>query len=166
MLCVDMQEYITSGDISRLRTHLKLSLFLKLEYGLKKDREAGVTHHVDNVTVQNVDLRGFAQQDETDHIIASVEAKLTDFTVKDETGEIIDGSNDEQKLVRYEWDLSRRTNNHTFTKNDNGQTRCPYCGEPILLTAKTRCEYCGREIKRADHEFVLCSIKVLSQTAL
>ena len=40
---------------------------------------------------------------------------------------------------------------------------CPSCGAPLDINASARCPYCDSVIQRADHDWVICSIKGVSQ---
>jgi hypothetical protein len=165
-LYVSMQKCWTKGDISELRPFFTDALFTQFERQLAQKKEKGLTNRVENISVQNVALRGFRQENGVDHMIVRVEARIIDYTVDDSTGKVVSGSKDREKFMTYEWDMSRTSGKRSLKKDGGGRPLCPSCGAPLDLNASARCEYCGSVISSSEHDWAICRISGISQKTL
>ena len=165
-LYVRMQNCWTAGDLSMLRPYFTDALVTQFERQLKQKTAQGLVNHIDRISVQNVTLRGFRQENNTDHIIAKVETRIVDYTVEKSTGKIVSGSNTAEKFMTYEWDMSRTTGFATLKKDGVGRVFCPNCGAPLDVNVSARCEYCGGVITNSDHDWAIAKITGLSQKTI
>ena len=165
-LYVRMQNCWTAGDISELRPYFTDALFTQYERQLAAKRAQKLTNYVERISVQNVAVRGFRQSNGVDHMILKVEARIVDYTLNDETGALVSGSRDREKLMVYEWDLSRTSGMITLKRNGVNKIICPNCGAPLDINVSARCEYCDSVITSSEHDWAICSIKALSQTTM
>ena len=165
-LYVRMQNCWTKGDISELRPYFTDASFTQFERQLAQMRAQNLTNYVERISVQNVAVRGFKQINGVDHMILKVEARIIDYTVNDQTGQIVSGSKDREKFMTYEWDMSRTTGARSLKKDGLGRVFCPSCGAPLDINVSARCEYCGSVITSSEHDWAICEIKALSQTTL
>ena len=165
-LYVRMQNCWTGGDISTLRPYFTDALFTQFERQLNQKTAQGLVNHVDRISVQNVTLRGFCQENNTDHIIVKLETRIVDYTVEKSTGKIVSGSNTAEKFMTYEWDMSRTTGYTTLKKDGVGKIFCPNCGAPLDVNVSARCEYCGGVITSSNHDWAIAKITGVSQKTL
>lgn len=165
-LYVRMQNCWTKRDISELRPYFTDALFTQFERQLAQKKAQGLTNYVERIAVQNVSLRGFTQANGVDHMILKLEARIVDYTLNDQTGQLVSGSRDREKFMTYEWDMSRTSGVKTLKKDGVGRVFCPSCGAPVDINASARCEYCGSVLQSSEHDWAICSIKALSQQTL
>lgn len=165
-LYVQMQQNWTAKDISPLRPYFSDSLFAQLERQLDTYRVSKRTNYVERIAVLDVSLRGYYRQAGSDHIIADVCARITDYVLSDTTGEIVSGSKTAEKIMTYEYDLIRPSGKTSDSENDTHVTNCPNCGAPVNINRTAKCPYCD-SIITVDHQtFVINNIKGVSQRTL
>ena len=162
-LYVQMQNCWTAKDIEPLRPYFTDALFTQFERQLEQKKAQGVTNYVERISVQYVNVRGFTQDGECDHMIVELQARIVDYTLNDATGAVVSGDRNKEKFMTYEYDLSRTTGHKSLEKDEFGRTTCPSCGAPLDINASARCEYCGSVLKASDHDWAICKITGLSQ---
>ena len=168
-LFVQMQNCWTARDIEPLRPYFTDALFTQFERQAAQKKADGLTNRIERVSVQMVEFRGFRQDGVNDHLIVKLQARMIDYTVKDDTGKVVSGSPDREKFMTYEWDLSRTTGIKTgggLKKDELGRTVCPSCGAPLDINASARCEYCGSVINASAHDWAICNITAISQQTM
>ncbi len=164
-LYVQMQNGWTAKDIESMRPYFTDVLFTQMERSLKLLIKNGETNHVERIAVLDVTPRGFHQTSGEDHIMLRLRTRITDYTVKDKTGEVVRGSRDNEKFMTYEWDLMRPTG--IFTGKDGSTAikhiSCPGCGAPLDINASARCPYCNSVIQQQAQDWVISAIKGIKQ---
>lgn len=165
-LYVQMQQCWTAKDISTLRPYFSDALFAQLDRQLDAFRVNRRTNYVDRIAVLDVNLRGYYQQAETDHIVAEVCARITDYTLADETGELISGSKTAEKIMTYEYDLIRPSGKTSVSEKEAHLTNCPNCGAPLNINRTAKCPFCDSIITVDNYDFVINNIKGISQQTL
>ncbi len=166
-LYVQMQNQWTDRDLDPLRPYFTDALFTQMERQVEQMKKANRTNHVERIAVLDVTLRGFRQADGEDHIIAELQTRIVDYTVNDNDGSIVSGSDTVEKFMTYEWELTRTTGSATSsTEEDETKTIiCPNCGAPVDINASARCEYCDTVLVQDSHTWAICSIKGISQVS-
>ena len=135
-----------------------------MERSLRGYAERGETNVVERIAVLDVTPLGFRQTGGDDLITLRLRTRITDYTVKDDTQELVRGSRGQEKFMTYEWDLLRPTG--TKTAGDGGGTKritCPACGAPLDVNASARCSYCGAVVQQQAHSWVLSAIRGVRQ---
>lgn len=165
-LYVQMQTCWTAKDLSSLRPYFSDALYARLDRQLDAHRAEHHTNYVENITVLEVSPSGFYQQAGMDHIIVLVSARITDYTLSDETGELLSGSKTAQKVMTYEYDMIRTSGKTSDTEENTQVTVCPNCGAPISINRTAKCPYCDSIITVEHQSFVIDNIKGVSQKTL
>ena len=162
---VQMQNNWSKKDFSPMRPYFTDTLYAQFERQLQQKIDQKVTPHIDRISVQYVELRGFKQSGGLDHIIVRLQTRITVYTTKDATGEIVAGSPSQEKFMTYEWDIARTTGTKTVKDEHDGLDRsvCPSCGAPVNINASAKCEYCGSILSSSEHDWVISGITALSQ---
>lgn len=162
-LYVQMQNCWQDKDLRSLRPYLSDGFYQQMERQVAAMRKNHQTNYVERIAVLGVTLNGFYQAEDDDHIVATVRTRIVDYTLSDETGELISGDRRKEKFMTYEWDLVRPSGQ---TTRDNGglqQINCPNCNAPLEINQSAKCPYCGTVVTLDDHDFVISSIKGISQ---
>jgi predicted lipid-binding transport protein (Tim44 family)/DNA-directed RNA polymerase subunit RPC12/RpoP len=165
-LYVDLQACCTKRDYEPIRPFFADSFYQQLNRQAKRLTDAHQTNYVENIAVLSVNLRGWYQDKGEDVIIAEVTTRIVDYTLNDETGELVSGNKKKRKLMVYEYALSRPIGRKTGPKSDAGARYCPNCGAALSVNETVKCPYCGTVITFADHDWTVYSIKGISQQTL
>ena len=165
---VQMQNNWTKKDFSPMRPYFSAALYAQFERQLQQKIVQKITNHVDRISVQMVELRGYYQDAGLDHIIVRLQTKIVIYTTSDETGQVITGSTSQEKFMTYEWDITRTSGMKTLKpeKDSLGRSVCPSCGAPIDINASAVCEYCGSVISSTEHDWLISNITAISQKTL
>ena len=65
--------------------------------------------------------------------------------------------------MTYEWTMIRTKGAKSFEQTADAAKNCPNCGAPLDLNATAKCQYCGAVIQSADFDWVIKTIKGISQ---
>ena len=162
-LYVRMQECWQNKTWEEMRTSMDDAIFNQFNAQLNSLIKAGKTNYVDDIAVLGVDLTGFGQDDKHDIVTALVRTRIKDYTVDDATGAVVSGSKTAEKFMTYEWTMIRTKGAKSFEQTADAAKNCPNCGAPLDLNATARCQYCGAVIQSADFDWVIKTIKGISQ---
>lgn len=162
-LYVQLQEQWSEKDLEPLRPYLVDELYAQSERQLNEIVRAGHTPHVERISVLAVNIRGWFEREGKDHVIAELSTRITTYTTDDETGEIVRGNPNLEKFMIYEWDVCRTSGKMTNPNEETKVINCPNCGAPVNINSTARCPYCNSIITVNEHDWLLCSIKGISQ---
>ena len=165
-LYVQMQDCWCKKDISPLRPYLTDELYAQSDRQLDEIRRASQTPHIERISVLGVELRGWFEREGMDHIIAQLNTRITTYSTSDLNGEIVKGNPNIEKFMTYEWDLTRTTGLQTEEEAEMKTVTCPNCGAPVAINKSAKCPYCDTVITLNEHDWVLSSIKGLSQKSV
>ena len=162
-LYVQMQNAWTAKDISPLRPYFTDAYYAQMERTLNQLTKAGYTNYVERIAVLGVDIRGWMQLDDYDHMIVNLRSRIIDYTINDKTGELASGSQTREKFMTYEIDLSRRTGMKTEAQSGMHTVNCPNCGAPLNINTTAKCPYCDSIVTVEEHDWAISTIKGISQ---
>ncbi|MBQ5991803.1 MAG: zinc-ribbon domain-containing transport protein [Clostridia bacterium] len=163
-LYIKMQDCCTKRDVEPIRPYFADSLYQQFDRQMKKLRELHRTNYVDRVAVLSVDLKGYYQDKGEDVIVAEIYARITDYTVDDNTGKVIVGSKTQEKFMTYEYSLSRPIGMKTEPwKEGVSERHCPNCGAPLSVNESIKCPFCDSVLTFSDHDWTVYAIKGISQ---
>jgi len=161
---VRMQNAWTAKDFEPMRPFFTDALYTQFDGQLDQLRKAKQTNYVDNIAVLEVALRGWYETEENQCMVARVRTRIIDYTKDDHTGEIVSGSDKNEKFMVYEYILVRTKGSITHPQTEDTESKtCPHCGAPLNLNQSTKCPYCGSIIEAKDYDWVISSIKGISQ---
>ena len=164
-LYVQMQNCWTAKDITPLRGDFTDEQYAQYDNQLDRYRSEGITNMVERIAVLDVTLVGVKQDEKYDILIANLYTRITTYSIKDETGEIIKGDRDKEKFMRYEWTLIRPKNLQTRVGNESEPEafNCPNCGAALNINKTAMCPYCNSVVTNPNFDWVIAGIKGLSQ---
>lgn len=165
-LYVQMQQCWTAKDISSLRPYFTDAFFAQMDRQLDELRTNKRTNHVERIAVLYVKLLGYRQQAGMDEIIAEVQTRIVDYTISDATGEVLSGDRNAEKLMTYEYTLTRPTGQTTAAETQTAVTNCPNCGATVNINRTAKCPYCDSIITVDNQSFVISAIRGISQKTL
>lgn len=121
------------------------------------------TNYVERIAVLGVDLLGIAQDDVNDTIVARVKTRIVDYTVDDATGGVVSGNKTKELFMEYEWTLIRSRGAKTEHSDHAETVHCANCGAPLEISYSAKCDYCGAVTVNSQYDWVISSIKGISQ---
>ena len=160
---VQLQNAWQKRDISSLRPYLTDTFYAQMERQLQSYIEAHRTNIIDRIAVLSVQLKGYKQENGEDKIIAYLNTRIVDYTVDDNTGNVLYGNKNVEKFMTYEWLLTRTSGQLTGEQEAVQSVVCPHCGATLNINKTAKCDYCGSIVTVEEHGFVISSIKGLSQ---
>ena len=160
---VQMQNGCTDRNIESLRPYFTDALYQQFDRQIKALLANRQINHVDRIAVLDVNLRGFFQEGGDDHLVAELKTRITDYTVKEDTGELVSGSKTAEKFMTYEWDLSRPTGTLTEAAGEITERHCPNCGAPLSVNESAKCPFCDSVITFHDHDWTIYAVKGIAQ---
>ncbi len=162
-LYVQMQHAWTDKNIEPVRPYFSDMLFAQMDRQLQQKNQLHQTNYVQRIAVLEAKPETWYQEGGLDHIVATLKTRIVDFTLDDETQELISGSKTKEKFMTYQWTLSRKSGVET-TKQEGMQTiNCPNCGAPLSINASAKCPYCGSTITLEQEDWVIEKIQAISQ---
>jgi len=160
---VQLQNGWTDKNIESLRPYFTDTAYAQFDRQLDSYRQNRQTNYIERITVLDVDLLGFIQDGTNDKMYAKMKTRIVDYVKDDSTGNIVRGSNKDEKFMEYEWELIRKTGVKTTNGAESHQTNCPNCGAPLNINHSAKCEYCGSILTENSYDWVISSIKAISQ---
>ena len=162
-LYVQLQNCWTAKDLSPMRPYMTDLVYEQFERQLARYKKEHITNRVEKISVLAVELLGYTQTGGEDHIVAKLRTRITDYVVKDDTGEVVSGDPKKEKFMTYEWTLSRTSGLTTQISHEMQKVNCPNCGAPLTINETAKCPYCGTVVTVPNTDFVISSIRGLKQ---
>ena len=162
-LYVQMQNAWQDKNIESLRPYLTDALYAQMERQLDAIKKAGRTNYIERIAVLGVDLRGWYQKGENDTIVASVRTRIVDYTVDDNSGDVVSGDKNRELFMEYEWTLVRPTGEKTGEAAPMQSVHCPSCGAPLSINHSAKCPYCDSVVTVKENDWVIYAIKGIAQ---
>jgi len=163
-LYVQMQNCWTAKNMEPLRPYFTATSFAQFDRQLDSYRQNYRTNFVERISVLGVELRGWYEQENNDCIVANVRTRIVDYTVDDRSGNVISGSRTAEKFMTYEYILIRSSGFVTNVQDRDASTiNCPNCAAPLNINQSAQCQFCGSVVTTKDYDWVISSIKGISQ---
>ncbi|HWS28891.1 MAG TPA: TIM44-like domain-containing protein [Clostridia bacterium] len=146
-----------------MRAHMTDQLYNQFARQLDELVRNHRTNYVERIAVLSVDLLGIAQDEVNDTLVARVKTRIVDYTVDDATGNVVSGSKTTERFMEYEWTLIRSHGAKTEHSDHPETVHCANCGAPLEISYSAKCEYCGAVTVNSQYDWVISSIKGISQ---
>jgi len=159
---MQLQSCWTNKDIEPLRPYLTDNLYNMSARQLDNLRRSGRTNYIERIAVLERKLTGFEQSEGYDKLHLILKTRIVDYTV-DADGNVVSGSKTAEKFMTYEWVLIRKTGVTTQKDSGTRTITCPHCGAPVDINASARCEYCDSVLTVDNEDWVISTIKGISQ---
>ena len=165
-LYVTLQNAWMQRDLEQLRPFLTDELFEKSDKQVQAMKQAHRTNMIERISVLSADVRGYTTDDVHDTLIIRLNTRIIDYTIDDNTKEVISGSKTAEKFLEYEWHMVRASGVQTKSETDGKDVKtanCPNCGAPIDIAHSAKCPYCGSVLHASEYSWVLSEIRGIQQ---
>ena len=162
-LYVQMQDAWQSKNWEPMRAFMTDALFNQMARQLDELKRQGLTNYVDRIAVLDSFISRYYQEDDNDVLVIRLSTRICDYTVRDDTGELVRGNKTRELFMTYDWKLIRQKDRKTLEQVDMSTVNCPNCGAPLSVNQSGQCAYCGSVITLSDHDWALSAIKGISQ---
>lgn len=160
---VKLQNAWQDKKLEEIRPYLTDTLYGQYDRQLDAYRRNKQTNCIERIAVLSVDLQGWKQSGDEDLIVAEIRTRIVDYVISDTDNSLVRGSRTAEKFMTYEWTLSRKTGVTTINKDGVHTVNCPNCGAPVDINKSAKCEFCGSILTTDSGDWVINSIKALSQ---
>ena len=150
-------------DWEPMRAFLTDALYSQMARQLDELKEQGLTNHVDRIAVLDAFISRYCQEGDDDVLIVRLSTRICDYTVRDDTGELVRGSRTRELFMTYDWKFTRSASVRTDEGGGMRSVSCPNCGAPLSVRESGRCEYCGTVVTLSEHDWALAAITGVSQ---
>ena len=160
---VQFQTCWQDKNIEPVRPCMTEAFYAQMDRQLDAYRKGHRTKMIERVAVLNVKLSGWKQENGRDVMIARLNTRFVTYTVDDQTGKILAGSQTAEKFLDYEWELVRASGRRTTPEDGLTVRSCPNCGAAIDINRTAKCPYCGSVVTVSDFDWALDAIRAISQ---
>ena len=160
---IRLQRAWQNKDLSPVQTILSDAFYAQMTSQLDAYIKLRRTNVIERPAVLGVTLLGWRSDAGQDIIVAELRTRIKDYVVEDDTGKIVGGDAEHEKFMEYEWTLTRTGGVTTSRDSGTVAANCPNCGAPIDLNKSAICPYCDSVIKKERHDWVISTIRGISQ---
>lgn len=160
---VQMQNAWEAKDWEPMRAIMTDSLYNQMQRQLQALVDAKRTNHIERIAVLETRIVRYAVEGDNDVLVVRLSTRICDYTTDDRTGSVVGGSQTRELFMVYDWKMIRQKDKLTLEQPSMTQVSCPNCGAPLEINHSGQCPYCGSVITLSDHDWVLSSIKGISQ---
>lgn len=131
-------------------------LFDTHRFWIERYQRSGLTNRIEQIEIQKVIPCKIEQDAFFDAITVRIFAKMLDYTVRDQDGAIVDGSNKRPREFSEYWTFIRKSGFDAAKQTK--ASSCPSCAAPLNINLAGVCEYCSAHITTGDFDWVLTAI--------
>ncbi len=165
---VRMQTDWQNKKWSDMRALMTESLYKQFDGQLNKLIQAGQTNYIEHISVLSKNITNITKESNNDVITVQIQCRIVDYTIEDQSGKLISESKTDRKLLTYEWQMIRSTDEKTEASYSvSGKASvCPQCGAPLSLDENGKCIYCGADLNKNTTGWKISSINGISQQTI
>lgn len=117
-LYVQMQDAWQSKNFEPMRAFMTDALFNQMARQLDELKRQGLTNYVDRIAVLDSFISRYYQEDDNDVLVIRLSTRICDYTVRDDTGELVRGNKTRELFMTYDWKLIRQKDRKTLEQAD------------------------------------------------
>ncbi len=117
-------------------------------------------HQIDmleNIVIGHASIVGVTPASPYDSIVVSFSATMTDYTVDENTKQVVSGNKFPQTFTE-RWTFIRRADAKSVAGATQLASTCPSCGAPLTLK-DGRCSYCNAPVRTSSSDWVVDTIE-------
>jgi predicted lipid-binding transport protein (Tim44 family) len=152
----EFQRGWSSRNLDGMRPFLSDALYAIQNYWVSEYQRQRLQNVTENARVTNIALARAATDAFFDTITVRVYATSLDYTLSDDTRQIVSGSRSQERQYTEYWTLIR-------SRAAKGPARvdpaCPRCGAPLKINMGGQCIYCQAKVTTGEFDWVLSKIE-------
>jgi predicted amidophosphoribosyltransferase len=152
----EFQRGWSNRNLDGMRPFLSDALYAVQNYWVSEYQRQRLQNVTENAHVNNIVLARAATDAFFDTITVRVYAASLDYTLSDDTRQIVSGSRSKERQYTEYWTLIR-------SRAAKGPARvdpaCPRCGAPLKINMGGQCIYCQAKVTTGEFDWVLSKIE-------
>jgi len=152
---------IEDKDILGVKPYFSNDIMSKYENEINKNKNDGLTHIFEKLTVLSVNADGWKTEGNKDIVLAVIRSRMTDYKVDSSNKPVTKGA-DSEKFITSEWILERDVSRKTPDIKKLSAGNCPNCGGVININSTAVCPYCGSVLETDRFNWKVTEIKTVS----
>ena len=143
-------------DLAKMRAYLSDRLFETQVFWVEAYKQQRLRNVTSNARILNIELARITSDAFFDAITVRIFAVSLDFTVADDGGRVVSGSQTRERRYTEYWTFIRGSARRGATRTDPA---CPSCGAPLDINMAGACKYCKAKVTTGDFDWVLSRIE-------
>ena len=156
VIFAELQIAWSTREWKRARPFVSDSLFQSQLYWMTTYRRQKLRNITERSRIVGVQVAKVTADKYFDAITVRVFASGLDYTVSDETGELVSGSKTRERYYTEYWTLIRGSSRTGAAKSE---LVCPNCGGPLAVSMAGSCEHCNAKVSSGEFDWVLSRIE-------
>lgn len=153
---IDIQMAWCNRDMTPVRPVMHRNLFNTTQSQVEEKKKQGIVYHYESIAINTAYLTSFVREKDYEYLTVYLNARMIDYQVDENTGNIIRGDRTTRWDLRYKMKFVRSVGVTTKEKVSGTQGyNCPNCGAPLEITSSGECPYCGSVVTTGDYSWVL-----------
>jgi uncharacterized Zn finger protein (UPF0148 family) len=152
----ELQVAWSEREWKRARPFVSDGLFHTQLYWMTTYRKQKLRNVTEGARILGVQMAKITSDKHYDAVTVRIFASGLDYTLSDETGEIVSGSRTKERYYTEYWTLIRGANR---TGAPRAEPTCPNCGAPLAVTMAGVCEHCQAKVASGEFDWVLSRIE-------
>ncbi|MGN1113190.1 MAG: zinc-ribbon domain-containing transport protein [Acutalibacteraceae bacterium] len=164
---ITLQRAWTARNWSSVITLEKEELFELHRQQLDKYIKSGRVNVRDRISIGTSYLHKYERNRSYEYLTVYMEADMTDYIIKADTGVILSGNPNTLTHNKYLLTFMRKRG---FLSNDEcnriNTRHCPNCGAVLSMSSSSKCDYCGGIITKEDFNWVLSNMELFTNNTV
>jgi inner membrane protein import complex subunit Tim44-like protein len=156
IIFAELQIAWSTRDWKRARPFVSDALFQSQLYWMTTYRKQKLRNVTERSRILGVQMAKLTTDKFFDAITVRVFASGLDYTVSDDSGEIVSGSKTRERYYTEYWTLIRGSSR---TGKARAELTCPNCGGPLAVSMAGSCEHCNAKVTMGEFDWVLSRIE-------
>lgn len=150
------QKAWSERSIEGMRPFMSDSIFATQSYWVDEYKRQRLRNITENARILKVELARASTDAFFDAITVRLYASSFDYTVSDDTNQIVAGNRQRERMYSEYWTFIRGRNAKGPAKTE---PNCPRCGAPLNVNMGGVCQYCQAKVTSGDFDWVLSRIE-------
>ena len=146
----------SARDLASMRPYLSDALFATQTFWVSEYQRQRLRNVTENAAVRHVELARVTSDAYFDAITVRVYGSSLDYTLSDDTGQIVGGDRANPRLYTEYWTFVRAREAKGAARTDR---TCPRCGAPLAINMAGKCTHCEAHVTSGSFDWVLSRIE-------
>lgn len=163
MIFMKLMQAFNKRDYKEIKLFESSELFEQHRIKIQNTIDNNVINVKNQISIIYSKIYNFSQKGDLDILTVILKASLQEYTVDENTKDIINGNNKE-KIQYYQMEFIRKKGVKTLKSvNHLKAINCPSCGGPAQIVHAGECPYCGSIIMEGKHSWILNDLRLIKE---